>query len=255
MESLWADGCVASQAGRELGPITFSMAKPHIIVMSGGGVRGLVALALFRDEQPEARLSIAHVVDGRDASAQRRDHVRKQASTFNGKLIEISARTIYGHGRGLGLDGEPRGHLAWPRTLLEVVGEAGFNGAKRVVWPVAVNADARLMAQATEQAMLCEQMVFAGLDEPDIEPRDSETSLADETSEDDAGIRIELPLIDMSDQQVIDLGNRLDVDWENAWWCWRAGAAACGTCGGCQRWRKAFDRKGAGLTLQGASAK
>jgi len=97
-----------------------------------------------------------------------------------------------------------------------------------VVWPVSVNADSKQGALATEQAVLCEHLAQA---------------------ESDRCPRIETPLAEMSDQQIIELGDQLGVDWRLAWTCTRPGETPCMACAGCRRRSQAFDKAGVVDTL------
>ncbi|MEM6550918.1 MAG: 7-cyano-7-deazaguanine synthase [Planctomycetota bacterium] len=212
------------------------MAKPHAMLLTGGGLRSLVALAMLRDERgpggEPVRVTMLHLVDGREASPRRREHLRKQAEAYGvTRLTEPTVRHHYGHSYGKTADGRPRATLVWPRLLMEAMAEAKFQSAQRVVWPVSVQGDIQMAAKATEQAVLVEQMLAA-----------------EEPFEDRVAPRIEMPLLEMNDQEVLEVGAQLGVDWTLAWSCVGVGVPpdgrACGGCEGCRRRRAAFEKAG-----------
>ncbi len=231
------------------------MAEPAVVLMNGGGVRSLVAGALVRAELPTARLTVLHVVDGRASSGARREHVRRQAEAWEAKLVEVVARQLYGDRPGA--DGLPRGVLVWPRLLLEGVAQACGLKSERLVWPVGVNLEVTQTIRAGEQAVLCETLWAAELGEIGGEAV-GDTGGSEEAVGTVGPCVIDMPLLEMSDAQVVDLGGRLKVDWGLAWWCDGAGAevsarrggkvragggVACGACGGCMRWQSLLDRQ------------
>ena len=113
--------------------------------------------------------------------------------------------------------------LTRPQLLLAGLAEARHQQAEAVIWPVSLNGDAQQGAQATEQSVLCEHLA---------------------ESESEQTPRIETPLLEMTDQQVVELGGQLGVDWQLAWTCTRPGEHPCRACGGCRRRQQAFDKAG-----------
>jgi len=203
--------------------------KTHLMMLHNGGLRSLVAAALLLGDQPPPRLTFLCIDDGREARVTRRKHVRDQALALAvTRVTELSAPHLFGHGYGRAPDGGPLGLLTHPQMLLAALAEARHQQAESVVWPVSVNADAHLGAQVTEQSILCQHLAEA---EAPQQPR------------------IETPLIEMSDQQVIELGGQLGVDWTLAWSCIRPGDKPCMACGGCRRRAQAFDSAGIVDTL------
>ena len=204
------------------------MGKPHAIVLNSGGLRSLVATALVLAEDEPVRVTLLHVLDGRESVERRREYVRQQAEGFGiSRLTEVNCKQYYGHGYGRDAEGRPRGTLVGPRLLLTGLAEAKFQSAQRVVWPIAVDGQDREAARATEQALLCGHLVNA-----------------EEPFEDRTAPRVVTPLLEMTDAQVVELGAQLGVDWRLAWSCSRGGERACGACPGCRRRRAAFDKAG-----------
>lgn len=201
----------------------------HLMVLHNGGLRSLVSAALLLADHPPPRLTFLNIDDGREARLVRRQHVRMQAKAMGvTRVTELTAPHLYGHGYGRAPDGGPLGMLTRPQMLLAAQAEARQQQAEAVVWPISVNANAQEGAKATEQALLCSHLAEA---EADQQPR------------------IESPLLEMSDQQIIELGGQLDVDWSLAWTCTRPGEKPCMACAGCRRRSQAFDQAGVVDTL------
>lgn len=198
--------------------------KNHLVVMHNGGIRSLVACALLLSDDPAPRLTLVHIDDGREARLTRRNFMRKQAQALKiTRITELAIPHLFGHGYGRAPDGGPLGQLTRPQLLLATIAEARYQQAEAVVWPISVNGDAIQGAQATEQAVLCEHLA---------------------QNEAESSPRIETPLAEMSDQQIIELGGQLEVDWTLAWSCARPGDAPCNACGGCRRRSQAFEKAG-----------
>lgn len=206
--------------------------KTHLVVMHNGGLRSLVASRLLLSDDMPPRLTFVHLDDGREARLTRRHFVRRQAQALGvTRVTELAVPHLFGHGYGRAPDGGPMGMLTRPQLLLAAVAEAKHQQAEAVIWPVSVNADPHQGALATEQAVLCQHLAEAEAQDADQAPR------------------IETPLIEMSDQQLIELGGQLGVDWQLAWTCTRPGEKPCKACGGCRRRQQAFDKAGVVDTL------
>lgn len=206
--------------------------KTHLVVLHNGGLRSLVASALLLSDDPPPRLTFVHIDDGREARGTRKAFVRKQAQALGvTRVTELSAPHLFGHGYGRSPDGGPLGMLTRPQLLLAAVAEAKHQQAEAVIWPISSNGDIQQVALATEQAVLCQHLAEAEVDEASQTPR------------------IETPLAEMTDQQVIELGGQLGVDWRLAWTCTRPGEKPCMACSGCRRRGQAFENAGIVDTL------
>ena len=198
--------------------------KSHLVVLNNGGVRSLVACTLLISDEPAPRLTLVHIDDGRDARLTRRSFMRKQAQALGiTRMTELAIPHLFGHGYGRAPDGGPLGQLTRPQLLLAAIAEARYQQAEAVVWPISVNGDATQGAAATEQAVLCEHLA---------------------QNEAESSPRIETPLAEMTDQQVIELGGQLGCDWSLAWSCSRPGETPCQACGACRRRSQAFEKAG-----------
>ncbi len=200
------------------------MAAPHTLILNGGGLRSLVATALVRRETAKQRVTLLHVVDGRHNSHLRLTHTQQQAEHYRvGQVTEVALPHLYGHGHGRHPDGQPMGALVLPQMLLAAMEQAWLEQAERVVWSGSSRGDVRQMAQLTEQLELCAHLV-----ELEGEPHPQLSS----------------PLLEMTDQQIVELGAQLEVPWTLAWSCLLAGESPCHACQGCRCRKAAFDKAG-----------
>ena len=204
------------------------MASSHTLILNSGGLRSLVATALMLHDPPRPRVTLVHVSDGRPTRDRRREHARRQAEAFDIKgVIELNLFHLYGHGlthsAAVTPDGRAVARLAAPQMLTAALGQAALRGADHVVWPASCDGDAAAMARGTEQALLCAQAADVELTAP---------------------IAVETPLLEFTDQQVIEVGVQLRVPWHLAWSCMEPGERPCGLCEGCRRRGRAFEAAG-----------
>ncbi|MFP4144714.1 MAG: 7-cyano-7-deazaguanine synthase [Phycisphaeraceae bacterium] len=200
------------------------MSGAHIAILHSGGLRSLVATALALRDTARQRITLIHVADGRRGGALRLAHCQQQARHFQiGRLRELSLPHLFGHGHGAQGDGAPMGHLAAAQMLLAGLAQARFEQAGRLVWPLSCAGDVRAAARAGEQMLLASHL-------GDLEPGEMP--------------RLEAPLLEMTDAQVVELGSQLDVPWQLAWTCLASRHPACQTCPNCQRRQRAFQLAG-----------
>ncbi|HSF75707.1 MAG TPA: 7-cyano-7-deazaguanine synthase, partial [Microcoleus sp.] len=57
-------------------------------------------------------------------------------------------------------------------------------------------------------------------------------------------INIVTPLIELKKTEIIQLGNKLGVPWEQTWSCYAGGETACGVCDSCRLRLAAFEELG-----------
>lgn len=198
------------------------MAKPLAIILHSGGLRSLVATALTIENDDSARLTFLHINDGRDNAHVRLDHTHRQAEHFSITHVhQLDLSHLYGHGKGKGKgpDGALTGSLVAPQTLLAALSQARFLQADQVIWPKSCGGEVKAIAQATEQAMLADQL-------GDIEQGGAP--------------RILTPLLELTDRQVVELGAELEVPWHLSWSCQGSADIPCRMCPGCKRRKAAF---------------
>ncbi len=200
------------------------MPTPHALILHSGGLRSLVATALTVVNDDKTRLSLLHILDGRDNAQNRLEHAHHQAEHFNiPRVIQLEMTHLFGHGMGKGPGGEPLGPLVAPQMLLAALASARLYQAERVIWPVSFGGDVNAIAQATEQVVLADQSGDSDLGEAP---------------------RLDTPLLELNDRQVIELGAELDVPWALAWSCLGSASMPCRACPGCRRRKAAFQAAG-----------
>jgi 7-cyano-7-deazaguanine synthase in queuosine biosynthesis len=199
------------------------MARPHVMVMTSGGVRSLVALAMVRAEPEPQRVSVVHVLDGRPAGLACSEAVRRQAEAYEvNRVVEVELPLQGESEADGGLGGPP---LATAQLLLSAADRALATQAVRLVWPVSCRGRQGQVGRISEQALLVEHL--------------ADTHAA-ATGAADGAPRIDTPLLDLSDRQVLELGQQLEVDWTLAWSCEQPQELPCRACGGCRRRAEAF---------------
>ncbi len=132
-------------------------------------------------------------------------------------------------------------------AMLLGAGEAAMvAGCTRLIWPLqlggGVNDDARLtlMSQATDRALLAARLLCVDAPVP--------------------GLLISTPLLDLTDEQLLDLAADADAPIAGAWWCASQSpqpggmSAPCGACASCERWLGACRAAGVVPALAGLPA-
>jgi len=213
------------------------MARPHAMLLASGGLRSLVAAALTLREPDPPRLTLLHVIDGRENAATRREHLRLAAEWLNVRAVrELRLAHLFPKDASRDEDGQPQATLVRPQMLLAALAAAKASEAERLIDPWSVDAEAEALSGAVEQLQLIEHLAAA-----DAPPG---VSLP----------RLEAPLLESSDAQVVELGDQLGVPWHAAWSCLHELPAPCRACRACKRRRAAFDAAGLIDTQQAALA-
>ncbi|MFG0275145.1 MAG: 7-cyano-7-deazaguanine synthase [Phycisphaerales bacterium] len=136
----------------------------------------------------------------------------------------------------MGLDDERTAGVESARLLLAAGAAAIRLGAARLVWPVALGDDLRAMGAAADRVRAVERLLDLETD-PDTKP-----------------LRFDLPLLDLTLEQVADLAIDLDAPAEGAWWCEHEGAGPCGACPSCESWQRALQQARFGVAGTRAKA-
>ncbi len=200
------------------------MAQPPTVIVSGGGLRSLTATALTLSEADPQDIVLVHLHDGRANAGQRAEHMRLQAARYRiNRLVDIDLPYLQSTPFvPVNQDGGAS-PLIRPQTLLVALGQAIRLKAQRLIWPVQINADYPTVARATEEVVLVEQLVK-------LEQQQTPA--------------IDMPLLDLTDQQMLELAGQLDAPFELAWSCMMAQERPCGVCAACQHRHAAFESAG-----------
>ncbi len=100
-------------------------------------------------------------------------------------------------------------------------------GASKIIWPVQVGPIASLVSQAADSAATVGDLAETASVQPGGALHGEE-------------LIIDLPLVDLADEQVLDLVDDCGAPLRAFWPCERGGNEPCGVCGGCLRWLEAF---------------
>lgn len=214
----------SNQAPARGRPIKAVVPTTHLAILSSGGLRSLVATALAMQGPEKVRVTLIHILDGRDNAVTRLAYVRQQAEALGiTRVSEIDLPHVFGGGQGVDAEGRPIGTLVGPQRLMAGIAHARQAQAQRLTWPMSADGDVKAIGRATEQMVLCGHLCdLEGVPMP----------------------AIDAPLLEYTDQQIIELGGQLGTSWHLAWSCLGSGERPCRSCAGCRRRAAAFDEAG-----------
>lgn len=199
-----------------------AMAVEPTIILSNGGLRSLVAVAVIQSEADQSCPMLLHMSIRQSTATVVLNHIRQQAKHFSiQQVIQIDLPQWPSV--------SPTSPLIRSQLLLTGLSYAATTTAKRLVWPAQVDADFDTVATLTEQAMLTQHL--AQLDQF---PADTEALMP----------TIETPLLEMTDRQLVELGGQLNVPWHLAWTCQNREENPCRLCHACRRRHQAFEAAG-----------
>src|SRR6185369_15642885 len=195
------------------------------LVLNAGGLRSLVATAASMMGGEATRVVLLHLKDDRPTAAMRREHVRRQAEHFN--VADVIALPLPHLQSGTGFADQQRTDAATgllrTQVMLTAMAQAAVLGATRLIYPAQANGDFDALARATESLVLLRHLASLEVAKPKTDVP-----------------LIESPLLELSDQQLVELGNQLGVPWELAWTCTVGADAQCKVCPACRRRLRAF---------------
>lgn len=178
--------------------------KP-IVLINDGGMDGLVASGMLRDE---TRVVEVFVRTGREGEGRWWDCFERQVEG-NGHRTEVLEMRHLVVGAGKSEKGAALGELG---MLTGAAGLAVERGAKALVWPVRVGADADRVARITETLILLGDLIEVECGER---------------------LAIETPLLELTDQELVEVGVQMGVDWGLSRSCVEDEAEPCTQCEGC----------------------
>ncbi len=116
-------------------------------------------------------------------------------------------------------DGSTNDMLPAVHSLFAAVNLAAAHDIDTLVWPLQCDCDLDTISRATEITILVSQLAeLAGAAAPSIQT----------------------PMVELTNQQMIELGVNLGAPWEASWSCDLPVDAHCGACDGCRRRRRMF---------------
>lgn len=185
---------------------------PGTLLVHLGDPPSLAAAATVRDP---ATIVPWHPVTGSPAAEGRREAVRRTAAGLGTRRPLLDAAALPAGPAGRADEG-----LAEVALLARAAVVAVAHGCTAVLWTVQRGQLARDVMESVERAEALIDALAVG-----AAP---------------AGVpAIELPVVDLDDDQVLDLVDTAGLPWEGAWPCDREDERPCGECRQCRRWARA----------------
>ena len=192
------------------------MASANTLVIDYGDLPSLLAVALQRDPQ---HMVLWHPSFATDASEKLLDAAKEHGEVFGIQKIFMSKRR-----NELASSQKQALALKEADLLLAASIAATEAGCQKVVWPKQVGPDPKQICIAVERANLV-------------------VALA-ETGQTSSSLMIDLPLVDLSEKQIVDLGDDQGMLDQSFWPCEGGQKTPCGRCIDCSRWSKGFEEAG-----------
>jgi hypothetical protein len=197
---------------------SMSETKP-ILIIDRGDLPSLTALAIQDD--PESVI-LWHPIETDEASGHRRNICEIKTRTLGVRRLLVTPSV------SLGLPNmPPLAELYQAMILIQAITIARQLNCCRVIWPRQVGPDFERMGELVNRASLISEITAEGPD--------------------GIGPGIELPLVDLTDEHLVDLleesGSPMDLFWP----CESGDSGPCSAdraCRGCGRWQAAFEAMG-----------
>lgn len=138
-------------------------------------------------------------------------------------------------------DGQGSSSLRDSLLLLEGAKLALEHGCTKLIWPALVGGELEHLANEVARVQLVSSL--SDLDDA----RAPASGRMTEARSDFRAPVIEMPVVDLSDGELVDLGEDAGAPMRAFWPCMlpgEAGAEPCGRCAGCRRWSAAFAHAG-----------
>jgi hypothetical protein len=197
---------------------TYPMAGSDIMLIDRGDLPSLVALGM---ESLPRGLVLWHPVEVWGPHEPRRLMVERHAEVFS--ALELLVTDVTETGLAVGHDG---GGVRQGLMLLSALALAQELGCAKLIWPVQGGHDPERVGRLVTLSQLAGEMA--------------------ELEQVGGSVALSLPVVDLSDEQLVDLADDLGVPQQDFWPCERTAAEPCGACAGCIRWQAAFDQAGLG---------
>jgi hypothetical protein len=174
---------------------------------------------------------------GREAAALRHGEVLDVGEFLVDGIQEINAGSV---GGGSMADPHRIEALDDACVLMRAAAAADRLGCSKILWPRQVGPDADRIGQVVQRASLVADVVQVGADGASTRR-----------------LVIDLPLVDLTDQRLVDLADEGGAPMRAFQPCSADGgstAIPCERCDGCRRWRAAFDAAGVAwpwMTVEG----
>lgn len=190
------------------------------LILSDGGLAGLVASAMIAEEGLSSGISgpagavwayPAHLEYSKVLGQASERAAARQAEAMGLEFLGLAALGSAGASARFGIDGQTESVL-----LVTAAYTAAQAGIRRVIWPIQARTESGLVdleaaARAVDRALLAGRL--ATLDLEGVEGRHTVPE-----------VRIETPLVDLSDTELADLAMDMAAPVRSCWW-WGGQAA------------------------------
>lgn len=197
--------------GRGMSDTDHGSIPPDTLLIHLGDPPSLAAAATVRDP---AGLLLWHPVLGGHAAEARRRAVRRTAASLGTRPAVLDEAAL--PDGAVWAPGDPLLEVA---LLARAAVMAGLHGCSAVLWPVQRGQIARDVTEAVERAESLLDTLAVGAEGGRVPA-------------------IELPVVDLDDDQVLDLIDAAGMPFHGSWPCERASEATCGECPSCRRWSR-----------------
>jgi len=190
------------------------MSATQTLIIDLADLPSLTAIAI----QPEGQTLVLWHPGCTDASAARRvELVQRHGDVFSAADVVLSEPSAF---RSAGM---PQ-WFVHSELLLQALAVAERMGCARIIWPHQVGPAFEQIGPVVERvATLASLPGMAEGREP---------------------VPIDLPLVDLTDEQVVELADDSGASLRAFWPCGSGEAQPCGGCDGCRRWADAFEQVG-----------
>lgn len=242
------------------------MAKHNspILLIDRGDLPSLTAAIIQPDP---ARLILWHLREADEAAARRAAIVKDHADFLGAADLIISDAWQGDVGRASDVEG------LWQALLLvQAAIIARHRGCDKIIWPIQVGPDAARVSELVDRATAVAELAESGTGAiGQVATSGTSGTLGTSGTSGGRAMVIDLPLVDLDDEQVVDLADDAGAPLRAFWPCETAGVASgvgraatsggggggraisaggggatsgggepCGACGGCDRWLRAF---------------
>ncbi len=191
------------------------MLTPRRLIITDGSLPSLAGLTL-QDRPDQVILWVPDL--GFRAAPRRLEAIRRQAAHFH--IDRIIGPGCIGSSAA-SEPSAPAGALSDASLLISALLAARNSRCGRIIWPTQAGMDLDRMSRVHEVVMFVSHVSDLDLSSMHLSPE------------------IRTPVLDCTDEQIIDLIGSSGVPISMAWWCDHESPESCGECDSCRRWDSA----------------
>lgn len=190
------------------------MTAPQTLIID---LADLPSLAVVATQPAGERFVLWHPGGADESAARRRSLVQRHAEAFSAVDVLLGERDA-------SCTAQAPEWFAQSELLLRALAAAEQCRSSRIIWPHQVGPSFDVVGPVVERAATLAAIPgMADHGEP---------------------IPVELPMLDLTDEQVVELADDSGASLRAFWPCAGGGPEPCGDCIGCRRWMDAFEQAG-----------